>query len=66
MPGHYSRTVTERNQKAASKSITDLVVEIAALEQEVVRKELHLLSLYRKAFDQYLSESGSVTSEVHY
>uniref|UniRef100_A0A0E0B4R7 DUF547 domain-containing protein n=1 Tax=Oryza glumipatula TaxID=40148 RepID=A0A0E0B4R7_9ORYZ len=63
MPGHYSRTVTERNQKAASKSITDLVVEIAALEQEVVRKELHLLSLYRKAFDQYLSESGSVTSE---
>ncbi|EAZ09597.1 hypothetical protein OsI_31878 [Oryza sativa Indica Group] len=64
MPGHYSRTVTERNQKAASKSITDLVVEIAALEQEVVRKELHLLSLYRKAFDQYLSESGSVTSEV--
>jgi hypothetical protein len=51
---------------ALLQSITDLVVEIAALEQEVVRKELHLLSLYRKAFDQYLSESGSVTSEVHY
>lgn len=51
---------------ALLQSITDLVVEIAALEQEVVRKELHLLSLYRKAFDQYLSESGSVTSEVRY
>ncbi|KAL5201215.1 hypothetical protein ABZP36_035569 [Zizania latifolia] len=64
MPGHYSRAATERNQKATSKSIADLVGEIAALEQEVVRKELHVLSLYRRAFDQYLSESGSVTSEV--
>ncbi|KAG8057238.1 hypothetical protein GUJ93_ZPchr0002g26084 [Zizania palustris] len=64
MPGHYSRAATERNQKATSKSIADLVGEIAVLEQEVVRKELHLLSLYRRAFDQYLSESGSVPSEV--
>ncbi|KAF0923203.1 hypothetical protein E2562_003414, partial [Oryza meyeriana var. granulata] len=64
MSGHYSRAATERNQKATSKSNADLVGEIAALEQEVIRKELHLLSLYRRAFDQYLSESGSVKSEV--
>ncbi|KAG2644327.1 hypothetical protein PVAP13_2KG411526 [Panicum virgatum] len=44
-------------------SVADLVGEIAALEQEVIRKELHLLSLYRRAFDQYVSESCSFTSE---
>ncbi|KAL6844753.1 hypothetical protein ACP4OV_025412 [Aristida adscensionis] len=68
LQGHYSRKTTGRTQKATSKvllqSIADLVGEIAALEQEVVRRELHLLSLYRRAFDQYLSESCSVTSEV--
>jgi hypothetical protein len=46
------------------QSVADLVGEIAALEQEVIRKELHLLSLYRRAFDQYVSESCSFTSEV--
>ncbi|OEL32092.1 hypothetical protein BAE44_0006886 [Dichanthelium oligosanthes] len=45
------------------QSVSDLVGEIAALEQEVIRKELHLLSLYRRAFDQYVSESCSFTSE---
>lgn len=63
LPGHYSRKATERTQKASSKSVADLVGEIAALEQEVIRKELHLLSLYRRAFDQYVSESCSFTSE---
>uniref|UniRef100_A0A0A9CYQ8 Ternary complex factor MIP1 leucine-zipper domain-containing protein n=1 Tax=Arundo donax TaxID=35708 RepID=A0A0A9CYQ8_ARUDO len=63
LPGHYSRKTAERTQKASSKSVADLVGEIAALEQEVIRKELHLLSLYRRAFDQYLSESCSFTSE---
>ncbi|XP_062194739.1 uncharacterized protein LOC133897925 isoform X2 [Phragmites australis] len=62
--GHYSRKTAERTQKATSKSVADLVGEIAALEQEVIRKELHLLSLYRRTFDQYLSESRSFTSEV--
>ncbi|PWZ13499.1 hypothetical protein Zm00014a_026279 [Zea mays] len=66
LPGHYSRKATERTQKASSKSVADLVGEIAALEQEVIRKELHLLSLYRRAFDQYVSESCSFTSEVPY
>lgn len=77
LPGHYSRTTVERTQKVTSKvvaapskfvqnfeSIAGLVGEIAALEQEVIRKELHLLSLYRRAFDQYLSDSSSVVSEV--
>ncbi|NP_001159207.1 uncharacterized protein LOC100304293 [Zea mays] len=63
LPGHYSRKATERTQKASSKSVADLVGEIAALEQEVIRKELHLLALYRRAFDQYVSESCSFTSE---
>ena len=49
---------------AFPQSVADLVGEIAALEQEVIRKELHLLSLYRRAFDQYVSESCSFTSEV--
>jgi len=65
LPGHCSRKATERTQKATSKSVADLVGEIAALEQEVIRKELHLLSLYRRTFDQYVSESCSFTSEVH-
>ncbi|CAM0952058.1 unnamed protein product [Alopecurus aequalis] len=63
LSGHHSRKTTERAQKATSKSIADLAGEIAALEQEVIRKELHLLSLYRRAFDQHLSDSCSV-SEV--
>ncbi|VAI33930.1 unnamed protein product [Triticum turgidum subsp. durum] len=44
-------------------SIADLAGEIAALEQEVIRKELHLLTLYRRAFDQHLSDSCSFASE---
>lgn len=63
LSGHNSRKKAERTQKATSKSIADLAGEIAALEQEVIRKELYLLSLYRRAFDQHLSDSCSV-SEV--
>jgi hypothetical protein len=46
------------------QSIADLVWEIAALEEEVVRKELHLLSLYRAAFDQHLGVSPRVSTQV--
>lgn len=38
--------------------------EIAVLEEEVVRKELHLLSLYRAAFDQYLGVSPRASALV--
>ena len=50
---------------AVLQSIADLAGEIAALEQEVIRKELHLLTLYRRAFDQHLPDSCSFLSEVH-
>jgi hypothetical protein len=46
------------------QSVTDLVWEIAVLEEEVVRKELHLLSLYRAAFDQYLGISPRASAQV--
>ncbi|XP_010238311.1 uncharacterized protein LOC100829647 isoform X1 [Brachypodium distachyon] len=62
LPSHYSRKTMERTKKSTSMSVADLAGEIAALEQEVIRKELHLLSLYRRAFDQYLSDSSSVAS----
>ena len=45
--------------------VADLVWEIAALEEEVVRRELHLLSLYRATFDQYLGISPRVSGQVH-
>jgi hypothetical protein len=64
LSGHNSRKTSERTQKASSKSIADLAGEIAALKQEVIRKELHLLSLYRRAFDQHLSDSCSVSEQV--
>ncbi|XP_044949845.1 uncharacterized protein LOC123399505 isoform X2 [Hordeum vulgare subsp. vulgare] len=60
----HSRKTTERTHKATSKSIADLAGEIAALEQEVIRKELHLLTLYRRVFDQHLSDSCSFVSKV--
>ncbi|XP_052726006.1 uncharacterized protein LOC108334786 isoform X2 [Vigna angularis] len=44
------------------KPATELIREIAVLELEVVYLEQHLLSLYRKAFDQQLS-SVSPTSK---
>lgn len=37
--------------------VKDLVWEIAALEEEVVRRQLHFLSLYKATFDIYLGIS---------
>lgn len=42
---------------------TELIKEIAVLELEVVYLEQHLLSLYRKAFDQQLSSVNPSTKE---
>ncbi|XP_062191864.1 uncharacterized protein LOC133895504 isoform X2 [Phragmites australis] len=61
---HHIITTAERTEKTISKSVADLVWEIAVLEEEVVRKELHLLSLYRAAFDPYLGVSPHVSSQV--
>ncbi|XP_047072580.1 uncharacterized protein LOC124681801 isoform X2 [Lolium rigidum] len=57
-------TTAEHNENAMSKPVADLVWEIAALEEEVVRRELHLLSLYRATFDQYLGISPRVSGQV--
>ncbi|XP_062195972.1 uncharacterized protein LOC133899071 isoform X2 [Phragmites australis] len=57
---HHIITTAERTM---SKSVADLVWEIAVLEEEVVRKELHLLSLYRAAFDQYLGVSPRASAQ---
>lgn len=61
---HPMITTAEQNEKAMSKPIAELVWEIAALEEEVVRRELHLLSLYRATFDQYLGISPRVSGQV--
>ncbi|KAL6858952.1 hypothetical protein ACP4OV_017954 [Aristida adscensionis] len=64
LPEHHPViTTTERTERTISKSVADLVWEIAVLEEEVVRKELHLLSLYRAAFDQYLGISPRVSAQ---
>lgn len=42
---------------------TELIKEIAVLELEVVYLEQHLLSLYRKAFDQQLSSVSPTSKE---
>ncbi|VAI86042.1 unnamed protein product [Triticum turgidum subsp. durum] len=60
---HPMITTEEQNEKAMSKPVAELVWEIAALEEEVVRRELHLLSLYRATFDQYLGISPRVSSQ---
>ncbi|KAM0918604.1 hypothetical protein ACQ4PT_008733 [Festuca glaucescens] len=57
-------TTAGQNENDMSKPVADLVWEIAALEEEVVRRELHLLSLYRATFDQYLGISPRVSGQV--
>ncbi|XP_066326532.1 uncharacterized protein [Miscanthus floridulus] len=64
LPEHRIITTAERAERSISKSVADLAWEIAVLEEEVVRKELHLLSLYRAAFDQYLGVSPRASAQV--
>ncbi|CAO2207256.1 unnamed protein product [Urochloa humidicola] len=64
LPEHQIITPADRTERTISKSVADLAWEIAALEEEVVRKELHLLSLYRAAFDQYLGVSPRASALV--
>ncbi|XP_022775246.1 uncharacterized protein LOC111317143 isoform X3 [Durio zibethinus] len=49
---HYD---TNETSVSITKQATELIKEIAVLELEVVYLEQHLLSLYRKAFDQQVS-----------
>ncbi|XP_045815030.1 uncharacterized protein LOC123908439 [Trifolium pratense] len=60
-----SSLVVHSNEKMIPKPATELIKEIAVLELEVVYLEQHLLSLYRKAFDQRLpSVSPSIKEET--
>ncbi|KAF0895887.1 hypothetical protein E2562_017533 [Oryza meyeriana var. granulata] len=64
LPEHHMITSAQQSERTIPKSVADLVWEIAALEEEVVRKELHLLSIYRAAFDQHLGVSPRVSAQV--
>ncbi|KAL5221207.1 hypothetical protein ABZP36_025920 [Zizania latifolia] len=64
LPEHHMITRAEQSEKTISKSVADLAWDIAVLEEEVVRKELYLLSLYRAAFDPHLDVSPRVSAQV--
>ncbi|KAJ6799954.1 uncharacterized protein M6B38_204400 [Iris pallida] len=49
-------------ETALQKPATELIKEIATLELEVAHMERYLLSLYRTAFDQYLTSSPTTST----
>ncbi|KAJ7944361.1 Ternary complex factor MIP1, leucine-zipper [Quillaja saponaria] len=57
--GFRSSSLVNSDDTIMPKPATELIKEIAVLELEVVYLEQHLLSLYRKAFDQQSSVSLS-------
>ncbi|RYQ80436.1 hypothetical protein Ahy_Scaffold1g106851 isoform A [Arachis hypogaea] len=61
--GYRPSPLVNANDNTMSKPATELIKEIAVLELEVVYLEQHLLSLYRKAFDQHLSSVSPSTKE---
>ncbi|KAL5099353.1 hypothetical protein RYX36_003680 [Vicia faba] len=61
--GYRSSLLVNSNEKMVPKPATELIKEIAVLELEVVYLEQHLLSLYRKAFDQKLPSVSPFTKE---
>ncbi|XP_058760223.1 uncharacterized protein LOC131633544 [Vicia villosa] len=61
--GYRSSLLVNSNEKTMPKPATELIKEIAVLELEVVYLEQHLLSLYRKAFDQQLPLVSPFTKE---
>ncbi|TQD76720.1 hypothetical protein C1H46_037754 [Malus baccata] len=52
-------------ENSLPKSTTGLIKEIAVLEQQVVHLERHLLSLYRKTFDQQISSESNVAERLN-
>ncbi|CAK8539810.1 unnamed protein product [Lathyrus sativus] len=62
--GYRSSLLVNSNEKMVPKPATELIKEIAVLELEVVYLEQHLLSLYRKAFDQKLPQPAFVEPSV--
>ncbi|TKY70508.1 Ternary complex factor MIP1, leucine-zipper [Spatholobus suberectus] len=61
--GYRSSSLVNSNKIMIPKPATELIKEIAVLELEVVYLEQHLLSLYRKAFDQQLSSVSPTSKE---
>ncbi|KAK7252870.1 hypothetical protein RIF29_37122 [Crotalaria pallida] len=61
--GYRPSSLVNSNDMIMPKPATELIKEIAVLELEVVYLEQHLLSLYRKAFDQQLSSVSPSTKE---
>ncbi|XP_057421007.1 uncharacterized protein LOC130715031 [Lotus japonicus] len=61
--GYRPTFLVNPNEMAIPKPTAELIKEIAVLELEVVYLEQHLLSLYRKAFDQQLSFVAPSTNE---
>ncbi|KAG5089540.1 hypothetical protein JHK86_002152 [Glycine max] len=61
--GFRSSSLVNSNEMMIPKPATELIREIAVLELEVVYLEQHLLSLYRKAFDQQLSSVSPTSKE---
>ncbi|KAG4987866.1 hypothetical protein JHK85_030849 [Glycine max] len=61
--GFRSSPLVNSNEMMIPKPATELIREIAVLELEVVYLEQHLLSLYRKAFDQQLSSVSPTSKE---
>ncbi|KAK7367473.1 hypothetical protein VNO80_09485 [Phaseolus coccineus] len=61
--GNGSSSLVNSNEIMIPKPATELIREIAVLELEVVYLEQHLLSLYRKAFDQQLSSASPTSKE---
>ncbi|KAK7307582.1 hypothetical protein VNO77_40776 [Canavalia gladiata] len=61
--GYRSSSLVNSNEMMIPKPATELIKEIAVLELEVVYLEQHLLSLYRKAFDQQLSSVSPSSKE---
>ncbi|KAK1293617.1 hypothetical protein QJS10_CPB17g02579 [Acorus calamus] len=53
--GYRSSAIDTSNEILMPKPTKELIKEIAVLELEVVYLEQHLLSLYRRAFDQQIS-----------
>ncbi|KAI4314898.1 hypothetical protein L6164_027761 [Bauhinia variegata] len=61
--GYRPKTLTNSTDVRMPKPAIELIKEIAVLELEVVYLEQHLLSLYRKAFDQQLPSPTTSTKE---
>ncbi|KAK7359932.1 hypothetical protein VNO77_01900 [Canavalia gladiata] len=60
--GYRPTSLVNSNDITLPKPTTELIKEIAVLELEVVYLEQHLLSLYRKAFDQQLPSVALASS----